>query len=229
MKASREAGDTQFERGLGEHCRHCRRLDLLPLACHLCAEPFCSDCVGVDVHRCPSKHAQQARRVPDLTGWARPGDHVQLDGLVKAAEHNGKEAVVQRVALQRGSSGHDRFVIRTSSGTELAVKPKNMRHLSHPADPPRQQNEDLSSGDRDRETQPTDRARETERGGVSETEAETERGTESVRERLQPTVLSFRARSGEVVNSTLEFLLEAKLSRYTDQVSSLSVARSLAL
>jgi hypothetical protein len=132
VKAQREAGDTQFEGGLGAHCAQCGRLDFLPLACQFCAQPFCADCIDVDVHACGRKHAHQPRRVPDMSGFAKPGDHVLLDGLVKAAAHNGKEAVVQRASLQRGSSGHDRFVIRTASGTELAVKPKNMRHVPSP-------------------------------------------------------------------------------------------------
>eukprot|EP01046_Picozoa_sp_COSAG06_P081321 COSAG06_NODE_28489_length_573_cov_0.974684_2_plen_67_part_01 len=33
VKAQREAGDTQFEGGLGAHCAQCGRLDFLPLAC----------------------------------------------------------------------------------------------------------------------------------------------------------------------------------------------------
>ena len=217
VKATREAGDMQFERGLGEHCTLCKRLDLLPLACQLCSQPYCASCIDVDVHCCPEKHAHQPRRVPDMSGWAKPGDRVQLEGLVKAAAHNGKEAVVQRASLQRGSSGHDRFVIRTSSGTELAVKPTNMRHLPQQLGLSQQENEvSTALPEAPLELQSTNTV-----------SAETVPRPDIVRQTPPEPVTSYRTRDGVMVNSTLDFLVESNLSRYHEPVSTTSTSVTL--
>ena len=210
VKASREAGDSLFERGLGEHCGLCQKLDLLPLACQFCAEPFCAECIDIDVHRCPKKHAHQPRRVPDMSGWANPGDRVRLEGLVKTAVHNGKEAVVLGASLKRGSSGHDRFLVRTSTGTELRVKPMHMRHAPH--------QDDLAAPTPtpDQQATATTLQREPERAAPTGSLP----ANQFVNQAPVQTATSYRTRSGAVISSTLEFLLESKLSRYSDQVRS---------
>ena len=139
-----------------------------------------------------------------MSSWAKAGDRVRLEGLKKAAVHNGKEAVVQGSSLQRGSSGHDRFVIRTSSGTELAVKPVNMRHLAE-AETPQQEDGPSASTLALQQQVPATLPLKTN-------DSETKEG-------VLPQTTSYRTRSGAVISSTLEFLVESKLSRYTDQVS----------
>ena len=142
LKAARTAGDQEFESGLGAHCASCGALDFLPVACTYCRRDFCRDCIDVDAHSCTAKYDHQPRRVQDDSGFASEGDNVVLHSLKASAAHNGKRAVVQGPSLQRASSGHDRFVIRTSSGTELAVKAANMRHVAPEPEPePKRQRE----------------------------------------------------------------------------------------
>jgi hypothetical protein len=103
----RPAGDPQFGSGLGRHCQRCSRLDFLPQACASCGGVFCTECAPPAVHECTATPPGGGGRIiPDMTGWAEKGQRVQLHGLVASAEHNGKEAVVQHVALQRGERAH---------------------------------------------------------------------------------------------------------------------------
>lgn len=61
------------------------------------------------------------------------GEKVRVQGLVKAAQHNGKFAIVSKALTQKAAEG--RIGVKLDDGTVLAVKRENLELISVPSAP----------------------------------------------------------------------------------------------
>ena len=98
------------------------------LSCSGCHQAYycCRECQQKDwdSHRVTCRQHQRlaAKRTSSTGDALQAGDAVVVHGLKGAAQHNGKQGVVQRF-----DGDKDRFIVKLEGEKELAIKPENLR------------------------------------------------------------------------------------------------------